>query len=110
MKLRQLRVLTVTALLLASSHGLAATPDVVDGQLVGAFDVSVGGTLYDVTFQDGTCVDLFDGCDEVSDFAFPTSSAANSASFALLAQVLLGEDSLDAVAPSEPARKRTRRG
>ena len=71
MKLRRLRVLTATALLLASSNGLAAraaTPDVVDGELVGASDVLVDGTLYDVKFQDGTCVDLFDGCDEVSDF------------------------------------------
>jgi len=93
MKRRQLRVLTAIALLLASSHGLAAraaTLDVVDGELVGAFDVVVAGTLYDVSFEDGTCADLFDGCDEVSDFPFPTSSAANGASFALLAQVLLG--------------------
>jgi hypothetical protein len=86
-------VLIGAALLLASSIGLsarAATPDVVDGELVGAFDVLVGTTLYDVVFQDGTCVDLFDGCDDSADFVFQTSGAANQASLALLGQVLLG--------------------
>jgi len=30
--------------------------------LVGAFDVLVDGDLYDVSFEDGTCIALFDGC------------------------------------------------
>jgi len=92
MKLRRLWVSTA-ALLLVSTSGLAAraaTLDVVDGELVGAFDVVVSGKPYDVSFQDGTCADLFDGCDEVSDFVFQSSSTANAASFALLAQVLVG--------------------
>jgi hypothetical protein len=93
MKLRQLWVSAAATVLLVSSPGLtarAATLDVVGGELVGAFDVFVGGKLYDVSFQDGTCPDLFDGCDDVSDFVFQSSSAANSASLALLGQVLVG--------------------
>jgi len=39
-----------------------ATPVVVGGELVGATNVNVGGTLYDVQFVEGTCVDLYDGC------------------------------------------------
>ena len=33
------------------------------GVLTGAHNVQVGGTLYDVMFVDGTCVDVFGGCD-----------------------------------------------
>ena len=42
----------------------------VDGQLLGVTDINVRGTLYDVMFLDGTCVELFSGCDENSDFLF----------------------------------------
>ena len=59
------------------------------GQLVGAENVDVGGTLYDVTFGDGTCVGLFDGCDALSDFAITDASTALAAADALLDQVLL---------------------
>ena len=38
------------------------------GELLGAFDVSVNGTLYDVEFRDGNYITLFSGCDEPSDF------------------------------------------
>jgi hypothetical protein len=67
----------------------AATLDVVGGQLVGAFDVNVGGTLYDVEFVDGTCVAFYSGCDELSDFTFQTQATADMASQALLDQVFL---------------------
>jgi len=40
------------------------------GQLLGADGVDVEGTLYDVRFLIGTCIDLFEGCDEGSDFPF----------------------------------------
>jgi hypothetical protein len=36
------------------------------GQLLGAFNVNVGGDLYDVVFTDGTCIVLFSGCDALS--------------------------------------------
>ena len=50
-----------------ASNAYAATLNVVDGQLMGASNVSVDGSLYDVQFLDGSCIDLYNGCDEVSD-------------------------------------------
>ncbi len=55
--------------------GMAGTANAVvlnvsDGQFLGATGVDVGGTLYDVTFVDGTCITLFDGCNEIADFDF----------------------------------------
>ena len=62
--------------------------DIQGGQLVGARDVDVGGQLFDVTFEDGTCIDVFDGCDSNSDFLFDEADAI-LASNALLDQVFL---------------------
>jgi hypothetical protein len=59
------------------------------GQVVGATGVIVGGSSYDVEFLEGTCVALYNGCDEASDFTFTTESAATLASQALLDQVFL---------------------
>ena len=73
-------------------HGgptVAATLHVEGGQLLGAFGVDVGGTLYDVEFVDGTCTDLFAGCDEAADFTFTTMTDAGLASAALQNQVFL---------------------
>lgn len=61
-----------------------------DGKLTGATGVNVRGTLYDVAFVDGTCAELFSGCDELSDFTFTTFSDAFYPSQALLDQVFLG--------------------
>ncbi len=61
------------------------------GQLTGATDVTVLGSIYDVEFVDGTCFELFDGCDAVSDFDFTTEASARSASQSLLDQVFIGE-------------------
>jgi hypothetical protein len=74
-------------LLLASSSASAATLIVVGGQLLGASGVDVAGTLYNVEFLDGTCIDLYNGCDDVSDFTFQTGIETNLASQALLDQV-----------------------
>ena len=58
--------------------------------LTGATGVNVGGTLYDVVFVDGTCVAIFDGCDDpATDFDFTTEADALAASQALLDQVFL---------------------
>jgi hypothetical protein len=45
--------------------------------------------LYDVQFLDGSCISLYSGCDEDSDFTFQTFSSAKLASQALLDQVFL---------------------
>lgn len=58
-----------------------------DGNLLGAKDVIVDGTLYDVHFLDGTCIELFSGCDENIDFTFNTRQSAELAAIALLNSV-----------------------
>lgn len=45
----------------------------------GAIDVNLNGTLYDVEFVAGSCGDVFDGCDEASDFIFDKSLASTAA-------------------------------
>ncbi len=83
---------TVVALIvtLACARGVSATTlTVTGGILTGAKNVSVGGSFYDVTFVDGTCAAVFDGCDDPADFIFPTSTTAVAASQALLDQVFL---------------------
>jgi hypothetical protein len=59
------------------------------GQLTGATGVVVGNNLYQVTFADGTCRDLYSGCDDAGDFTFQTSAEVMLASQALLDQVFL---------------------
>jgi hypothetical protein len=76
-------------LMLASSGASAATLNVSGGQLLGASGVDVGGTLYNVEFLDGTCIALYNGCDESSDFTFQSSADATLASQALLDQVFV---------------------
>lgn len=67
----------------------AVTLNVVGGQLLGASGVDVGGTLYDVEFLDGSCVALFGGCDDISDFAFQTQADAALAAQSLLDDVFI---------------------
>ena len=85
--MRTLALLLVLALSFVSSSAFAATLNVVGGQLMGASDVLVDGNLYDVQFLDGTCIDLYNGCDEASDFTFQTEASAILASQALRDQV-----------------------
>ncbi len=60
------------------------------GRLLGAQNVDVNGALYDVAFQDGSCVGLFNGCDNpATDFAFSTLADATNAANALLDQVFV---------------------
>jgi hypothetical protein len=87
--MRLLALLLILTLSFVSSSAFAATLNVVGGQLLGASGVDVGGTLYNVDFHDGTCIALFNGCDEVSDFTFQTEESALLASQALLDQVFL---------------------
>lgn len=86
---------------LSSAPSFAATL-IVDGsgQLRGAAGVDVGGTLYDVTFREGTCTALFDGCDDPSDFTFTTLTDAQAASQALLNQVFIDGPAGNFVSPS----------
>lgn len=65
------------------------------GRLIGAQGVQVEGSLYDVSFVDGTCVALFNGCDALSDFTFNTLDRAYDASAALLEQVFNADSAID---------------
>ena len=76
-------------LVFSTSSINAATLNVHNGILIGAKGVIVGGAVYDVTFQDGSCISLFDGCDEASDFFFPDLDAVHEANLALLDQVFI---------------------
>ncbi len=80
--------------LIAASMGLAAATSgaavlTLDGagRLIGATGVSIAGVSYDVSFRDGTCAELFAGCDALSDFSFNTIAQARAASLALVDQV-----------------------
>jgi hypothetical protein len=57
--------------------------------LLGADNVEVNGLFYNVRFLDGTCIALFNGCDDRTDFVFNTVDTATAASEALLAQVFV---------------------
>ena len=79
-------LMLIWAIFATSGSGVASATVVLtfDGnQLSGAQNLSVSGTLYDVSFRDGTCAQLFDDCDETSDLAFTTSGTASAAANAL---------------------------
>jgi len=57
--------------------------------LHGASEVDVSGTLYDVEFRSGSCIELFGGCESLSDFPFSTDLLGDAATQALLDQVML---------------------
>lgn len=67
-----------------------ATPILLvnDGILVGAKNVYIGDSLYDVKFSDGTCAGVFKGCDP-SAFTFHNAAEASLAADALLNQVFV---------------------
>jgi hypothetical protein len=57
--------------------------------LLGADNVEVNGSFYNVRFLDGTCIVLFNGCDGADDFVFNTLPLATMASRALLDLVFI---------------------
>lgn len=84
-----LRVLVTVCTLAFTAHATAAPILLVsNGILTGATGVVVGAKLYDVTFADGTCSSLFNGCKQ-SDLPFSNSLDAFLAFKALLDQVLI---------------------
>lgn len=71
---------TILAMLLLTNTASAATLSAT-----GATNVDVGGTLYDVAFVDGSCQEIFGGCDATSDFTFDTRDDAEAAATSLMA-------------------------
>jgi hypothetical protein len=82
-------VVVSTVFSLGISAAQAATPVIVLGELHGARDVDVDGTLYDVDFIEGSCIGIFSGCDSPDDFTFD-NGGASAALNALLDQVIAG--------------------
>ena len=82
------------------SHAGIFKLNVENGILMGADFVEVNDSFYNVRFLDGTCIDLFNGCDEASDFVFNTEQSAADATSALLAQVFV--DGVKGMFDSEP--------
>lgn len=72
----------VAAILLATEAN-AASLVVESGTLKGATGVDVDGTLYDLAFVEGTCAEVFDGCESAAEFAFQTGLAALNAEAAI---------------------------
>ena len=83
-------VLGVVLVMTINTYASAANIIDGSGNLLGATDVNVNGSLYDVMFMDGTCIGLFGGCDGIDDFTFQTIENAVTASHALLDQVFVG--------------------
>lgn len=77
-----------TALATAPVHAATLLVD-ANGILTGAAGVEINGSMFDVSFLDGSCVDLFNGCDEVSDFVFSFGGDASRAATALFEQVFI---------------------
>ena len=63
--------------------------DPLTNNLTGVSGISVDGNVYNVTFVEGTCVDLFNGCDEKTDFFFQDTATAFAAFEGLMNQALI---------------------
>lgn len=66
-----------------------------NGEVTGAKNVLVNGSLYDVEFKEGSCYALFDLCTNTTQFVFSTQAQAQAASAALLSQVFVGVHDTD---------------
>ena len=93
------KLVLAVGLVLMASGAQAVTLNVIGGILHGASNVLVDGSSYDVQFLDGTCIDLYSGCDENTDFTIDSEASALLASQALLDQVFLdvSEGSFDSL-------------
>lgn len=83
------RAFVTTCALAFTAHANAAVLQVnSSGILTGAKNVNVGGNLYNVSFADGYCSDVFETCYDRS-FTFRTAATALDAAQALLDQVFI---------------------
>jgi len=93
---RSIRAFLAAMILMFAGNANAASYVLDAGnQLIGANGVDVGGTLYNVVFEDGNCVTVLNGCDELTDFDFFDTSTALQVSDALLTQVFSNNDLYD---------------
>ena len=104
MKKLQITIFIVAFLACMSVNATLTRVFDTNGQLIGANGVNVDGTLYSVEFLDGTCIVLFDGCNEPSDFVFMDEAAASAAANVLSDELLL--DELTTLLDSDPSLTR----
>lgn len=69
----------------------AVTLTIENDKLVGATNVNIGGDLFDVSFVDGTCADVFGTCGDGQDFDIFGEPAAKTAMRAIRDQVFLND-------------------
>lgn len=89
--MRSIFALVLLGMLSLALPAKAVVLIVESGLFVGADDVDVLGTLYDVRFQPGTCAAVFDGCDEAGDFDITDAATALAAAQALADQVYVDD-------------------
>ena len=93
--LKSLATAMLFAVIATAGHAATYTTD-GSLQLTGATGVDVSGTLYDVTFEEGSCAEVFSGCDNVSDdFDFDTLAAAEAAADSIGLQIFEKGDLYD---------------
>jgi hypothetical protein len=86
--MRKILIKCAAALLMIAGPANAATLLVSNNELVGATGVNIGGTLYNVSFVEGTCASVYGSCAS-SNFDFTTQASALLAAQSLLDQVFL---------------------
>ncbi len=93
----KIRLLAIAAALASTAvlTGLPAPSEAMpiltisNGQLTGARNVEANGTLYDVSFREGSCISLFNGCNSPNDFIFSSRSTSRGFLTALQNQVFV---------------------
>ena len=86
-----LKAITAAAALSFPALAGAALPIREGTQITGVTGIFVNGSSYDVTFLDGTCSELFNGCDSNEDFVFTSRLDATLAAQALADQAFRRE-------------------
>ena len=80
--------LAASALVLPISKAQASPILITDnGQLLGADNININGSIFDVRFVDGVCADLFGGICSRSNFTFQSQADGISAAAALVDQI-----------------------
>ena len=84
--------------LILPTSAYSATLITENGQLVGADGITFDGYIGSVRFREGSCQDIFNGCDEPSDIIFEvlTSTNTEAKDLALSASAALGSQVFDA--------------
>jgi len=96
--MRLFKLILLSLILFPLAETLAATLDIdQDGLLIGATDVNVDGTLFELRFRDGTFFDIFT---DASGLDATTATKAEAFSHALLDQVFL--DTEDGLFDTDP--------